>query len=152
HLAEFVQMPEQVKTPYSMSFIVPALNEERVVEHVIREIHSSVDRLVHTYEIILIDDGSTDRTGRIMDSLARELANTRAIHNNPNIGLGASYRRGVNDAKHDYVMMLCGDGGLPASSLPPIIEKIGITDMVIPYMTNLKQIKSPLRYLISRTY
>ena len=107
-------MPGQVKIPYSISFIVPALNEEKVVEHVVREIRSSVDRLVQTYEIILIDDGSTDRTGQIMDSLAGELANTRAIHNDPNIGLGASYRRGVSEAKHDYIMMLCGDGGLPA--------------------------------------
>jgi glycosyltransferase involved in cell wall biosynthesis len=53
------------------------------------------------------------------------MPNMRVLHNRPNIGLGASYQRGVAEARHDYVMMLCGDGGLPASSLPPIIEKIG---------------------------
>jgi len=140
------------KISQSVSFVVPALNEERVVESVIRDIHSNVDDRVGTYEIILIDDGSTDRTGQIMESLARELTNVRVLHNRPNIGLGASYQRGVSEAKYDYVMMLCGDGGLPASSLPPIIEKIGTADIVIPYMTNLKSIKTPMRYFISRSY
>jgi glycosyltransferase involved in cell wall biosynthesis len=108
--------------------------------------------MIETYEIILIDDGSADRTGEIMDALARELPNVRVLHNNPNIGLGASYQRGVREAVYDYVMLLCGDGGLPATSLPPIIENIGRADIVIPYMTNLKEIKTPLRYFVSRTY
>jgi dolichol-phosphate mannosyltransferase len=145
-------MSGQAKIPYSVSFIVPALNEEKVVEQVIREIFSNVNRLIQTYEIILVDDGSTDRTGQIMDALASELAHVQVLHNRPNIGLGASYQRGVREAKYDYVMMLCGDGGLPASSLPPIIEKIGTADIVVPYMTNLKSIKTPLRYFISRSY
>lgn len=140
------------KIPYRVSFVIPALNEERVVEGVVREIWSTVDKLIDTYEILLIDDGSTDRTGQIMDALARELPNIRVLHNKPNIGLGASYQRGVRESKHDYVMMLCGDGGLPASSLPPIIENIGKADIVIPYMTNLRSIKTPLRYFISRAY
>src|SRR5262245_1138575 len=145
-------MSGQAKIPYSVSFIVPALNEEKVVEQVIREIFSNVNRLIQTSEIILVDDGSTDRTGQIMDALASELAHVRVLHNRPNIGLGASYQRGVCEAKYDYVMMLCGNVGLPASSLPPIIEKIGTADIVVPYMTNLKSIKTPLRYFISRSY
>ena len=88
-------MPEQLKIPYTVSFVVPALNEEKVVEHVVREIHSHVNNLIQTNEIILIDDGSTDRTGEIMEALARELPNVRVLHNRPNIGLGASYQRGV---------------------------------------------------------
>jgi dolichol-phosphate mannosyltransferase len=140
------------KVRHSTSFVVPALNEEAVVEEVVRDIWATVDRLVGTYELILIDDGSSDRTGRIMDRLASELPHVRVIHNGKNVGLGASYQRGVAQAKLDYVMMLCGDGGLPAASLPPIIDKIGTADMVVPYMTNLRKIKTPMRYLISRSY
>lgn len=140
------------KSPHSMSFVIPALNEEKVVEQVIREVWSVVDGSVQTYEIILIDDGSTDRTGDIMEALAKELPHMRVLHNKPNIGLGASYQRGVGESKLDYVMMLCGDGGVPASSLPPVLEKVGSADIVIPYMTNLKQIKTPARYFISRCY
>jgi hypothetical protein len=49
-------------------------------------------------------------------------------------------------------MMLCGDGGIPASSLPAIVSKIGTADIVIPYVTNLREIKTLPRYLLSRSY
>jgi glycosyltransferase involved in cell wall biosynthesis len=140
------------KIRYSVSFIVPALNEEVVVENVIRSIWATANELLATYELILIDDGSTDRTGEIMDRLAGELAHVRVLHNSPNIGLGASYQRGVKEARLDHVMMMCGDGGVPASSLPPILAKVGSADIVVPYMLNLRVIKTPLRYAISRTY
>ncbi len=140
------------KIPHSVSFIVPALNEEVVVEGVIRDIWATVDARIATYEIILIDDGSSDRTGEIMQRLADELPHVRLIRNGRNIGLGGSYQKGVKEARLEYVMMMCGDGGVPASSLPPIIEKIGSADIVAPYMVNLKTIKTPMRYAISRCY
>ena len=129
-----------------------ALNKERIVEAVTRDIWAVVDARIAHYEIILVNDGSTDKTGAIIDGLARELAHVRVLHNNPNIGLGASYQRGVAEAKCDYIMMLCGDGGLPASSLPPIIAKIGTADIVVPFMLNLRQLKTPMRYVVSRSY
>jgi glycosyltransferase involved in cell wall biosynthesis len=136
----------------SISFVVPALNEEQVIEEVARQIWTTVDPLLERYEIILIDDGSTDRTGAIMDRLGQELPNLRVLHHQTNLGLGASYQHGVREAQLDYVMMLCGDGGLPASSLPAIIAKVGTADMVVPYITNLQRIKTPSRYLVSRVY
>jgi dolichol-phosphate mannosyltransferase len=137
---------------HSTSFVIPALNEENVVEEVVRAVWETVSQHLETFEIILIDDGSRDQTGQIMDRLASELPRVRVIHNATNLGLGAAYQRGVREAKLDHVMMLCGDGGLPAASLPSIIEKIGTADIVVPYMTNLSEIKTPMRYLISRTY
>ena len=122
------------------------------MDEVVRAVWETVSHHLETFEIILIDDGSSDHTGQIMDRLALQLPRVRVIHNATNLGLGAAYRRGVREARLDHVMMLCGDGGLPAVSLPPIIEKIGTADIVVPYMTNLSQIKTPMRYLISRTY
>lgn len=140
------------KLPYSVSFVVPALNEEVVFENMMRECWSMIDTLLETYEFILVDDGSTDRTGEIMDGLASELPHVSVLHNRPNLGLGAAYSRGVGAAKFDYVMMLCGDGAMPASSLPPILEKIGTADIVIPNITNLKALKTPFRYYASKAY
>ena len=140
------------KSSCGVSFIVPALNEEKIIERTVRDIWKTADTALEGFEIILVDDGSTDRTGQIMDRLAQDLAHVRVLHNVPNAGLGASYQRGLAHAKCDYVMMLCGDGGLPASSLPPIIAKIGTADIVVPYMRNLRQLKTPLRYAVSRIY
>ena len=136
----------------SISIVIPALNEQTVVEGVVRDISKQVAASFTDYEIILINDGSADKTGEIMDRLATELPNVRAIHNRPNIGLGSSYQRGLAEARCEYLMMLCGDGGMPAASLPPIFAAVGSADIVVPFITNLKQIKSRVRYFTSRTY
>jgi dolichol-phosphate mannosyltransferase len=136
----------------NISIVIPALNEETVVEGVVRDIAKQVAAFFADYEIILIDDGSTDETGEIMDRLSIELPHVRVIHNTGNIGLGASYQRGVADARCKYLMMLCGDGGMPAASLPPIFAAVGSADIVAPYVTNLRTIKSPVRYFTSRVY
>src|SRR5882672_9122609 len=112
-----------------ISIVIPALNEETVVEGVVRDISKQVAASFTDYEIILIDDGSTDKTGDIMDKLATELPNVRAIRNPHNIGLGSSYQRGLAEARCDYLMMLCGDGGMPAASLPPIFAAVGSADI-----------------------
>ena len=138
--------------PYTISFIVPALNEEKVVETVIEQLLDQVRGWFADFELILVDDGSTDATGTIMDRLAQRYERVRVIHNGANLGFGASFQAGLKQARFDYVMLLCGDGGLPAKSLPPIFEKIGSADIVVPWMVNLRQIKTPLRYFLSRAY
>jgi glycosyltransferase involved in cell wall biosynthesis len=138
--------------PVTISFIVPALNEEEVIERVVEDIIAVVKGRFADYELLLIDDGSTDRSGAIMENLARKYERIRALHNGRNLGLGASYQRGLAEARFEYVMLLCGDGGLPAKSLPVIFDEIGKADIVIPHMLNLREIKTPLRHLLSRTY
>ena len=137
---------------WSLTLIVPALNEADVVGRFVEQLLDEVEARVRDYEVILIDDGSTDATGAIMDELGRTRRNVRVLHHARNLGLGASYQRGVGEARCRYVMLLCGDGGFPAASLPPVLEAIGQFDIVIPYMTNLRQIKTPMRYALSRTY
>lgn len=136
----------------SISLVVPALNERVMIERTVLEVLEVTKMRFSEFEIILVDDGSTDGTGEIMDGIASRHDNIRVLHNEHNIGLGASYARGVATATKQYVMMLCGDGGLPASSLPDIFDCIGRADIVVPYMTNLKRIKTPLRYFLSRSY
>jgi glycosyltransferase involved in cell wall biosynthesis len=136
----------------TITLIVPALNEEELITETVRQIVERVEGRFDDYEILLINDGSTDSTGDRMEDLARRFAKVCVIHNTTNIGLGAAYRLGCAQARHEYVMMLCGDGGMPASSLPAIFERIGSADIVVPYCVNLRRIKTPPRYLLSRTY
>jgi len=139
-------------SPYTITFIIPALNEDRVVGAVIEQILEKVHGQFEDYEVILINDGSIDATGRVMDEMAAVSDNIRVIHNPRNMGFGNSYQIGLREARFDYVMLLCGDGGLPAASLSPIFEKIGSADIIIPWMVNLREIKSRGRYLLSRAY
>jgi len=138
--------------PYTISFIVPALNEEAIVATVIDQIMDRVTGNFVDYEVFLVNDGSSDRTGELMESAARCYQKVRVIHNPRNLGFGSSYQRGLSECRFDYVMLLCGDGGLPAASLPPIFERIGTADIVVPWMTNLREIKTTARYMLSRIY
>jgi glycosyltransferase involved in cell wall biosynthesis len=139
--------------PCTISVIVPALNEERVVGSVIDQI---MERVIAArfadYEVILVNDGSTDRTGEIMESAARRYPKVRVLHNEKNLRFGNSFKRGLAEARFDYVSLLCGDGGLPAASLPAIFDCIGQADIVVPWMTNMAEIKSPVRYFLSSAY
>lgn len=137
---------------FSASIIIPALNEEVVLPQVVEQTISTVNNKFKEYEIILINDGSTDSTGSIMNSLQSHYKNIKVIHNIKNLGFGASYRKGVDIAKGEYIILLCGDGGLPLSSLATLIPYIGTVDIVVPWMVNLKKIKSPGRFLLSKTY
>jgi len=139
--------------PYTVSFVVPALNEEGVVGAVIERVMGKIVEVNFAdYEVLLINDGSTDRTGDIMEQAAARYRNVRVLHNGKNLRFGNSYKRGVREARFDYVVLLCGDGGLPAASLPAIFDCIGKADIVVPWMTNLREIKSPIRYFLSRSY
>jgi len=141
---------ERLASP--ITFVVPALNEEGVIAEVLAEILVVCREHLQNFEIIAVNDGSTDATGRIMDSFAAGNPEIRVIHNVVNQGIGAAYKRGLAEASGEYFMLLCGDGGLPASSLPPIFQQIGKADIVVPYMPNLDRIKTPVRLMLSRTY
>lgn len=136
----------------TISIIVPALNEKTVIYKVLNEIYTIVESSFDAFEIIAIDDGSTDDTGEIMDRFCSERTFATVIHNSTNIGLGNCFKLGLAQARFRYVMLLCGDGGLPAASLPKIFKEVGNYDLIIPYMKNLKKIKTFPRFIISKTY
>ena len=133
--------------PKTVSFIVLALNEEAFIETTVRMVIEAVkaSRVEH-YEIVMIDDGSTDRTGAIMDSLALRLHNIMVLHNRVNQGLGAAFIRGVGVATYEYVMIIAGDNIMPRKSITKIVNELGLTDMVLPYMTDDKYRETIRRY------
>ncbi len=121
----------------SVSFIVPALDEERLIEGTVDEIRKAVAASrIDAYQMVLVDDGSTDGTGAIMDGLAAGDARITVLHNAQNLGLGGAYRRGVTAASCDHVMMVVGDNVMPASDIGLILDRLGQADIVLGYLTN----------------
>src|SRR5262249_7794536 len=88
------------------------------------------------YEIVLVNDASTDRTLERMQALAAADPHVRVLDNPVNLGFGGSYKRGARAATATYVMMLPGDDGFPGQSIAEILSHAGKADIIIPIVIN----------------
>jgi len=134
-----------------ISILVPALNEEGNLENTIREIEKGARGNVDNYEIFIVDDGSSDKTGKIADRLAKNNKKITALHNKKSRGMGYSYLKGQKLAKYEYYMYIPGDNQFPGKALTKMLKKLGQADIVIPYVTNMN-IRPLPRQIVSHTF
>jgi dolichol-phosphate mannosyltransferase len=126
----------------SVSFVVPALNEEGNIEGAVRTVREASAGRVSDYEIVLVNDGSTDRTGQLMDQMAKADPRVRVVHHASNLGFGGAFKAGVAVARLDYVIRICGDDSVPVLGVQQILDQIGKADFVIPYIANPGEFRS----------
>jgi dolichol-phosphate mannosyltransferase len=104
------------------------------------------------YELLLFDDGSTDRTGAIMDELAAaDPGHVRVTHNGTPRNLGGVYKQGIERARMEYLVMVPGDNENPGAAMQAPFDAIGREDIVLPYPVN-SAVRGLARHLISRVY
>lgn len=120
----------------SLSVIVPCFNEEGNIADTVREIEGALSGIVTDFELLIFNDCSTDHTKEAIDELAKTHPNIRAVHNPVNRGLGYNYRKGVELAAKEYVILVPGDNEIQGASIRSICQHIGQVDMVIPYIEN----------------
>jgi dolichol-phosphate mannosyltransferase len=123
-------------TKPGVSFVVTALNEEGNIRAAVDSIRAAIANRLEDYEIILVNDGSTDRTGAVMDELAGTSDKIRVVHNSRNLGFGGAFKSGAAVARKDYVVRICGDNAVPAEGIGMVLDQIGRADLVIPYIAN----------------
>lgn len=121
----------------SISVILPALNEERALRPSVEMFTALFAEAGVLYEIILIDDGSTDGTPAIADELARANPEIRVVHHAETRGLGHSYCEGVGLARMDYLILLTANGECDRESIRAIVDCRGRADIILPYPGNL---------------
>lgn len=129
-------MIRSVRYDISLSVFFPCYNEEGNVERVTRHAVGVLDALLSDWEIILVDDGSKDRTGEIADRLAAELPRVRVVHHETNGGYGMALRSGFAAATKEYVFYTDGDGQFDLAELPRVLRHAGEADIVSGYRTH----------------
>lgn len=102
-----------------LSVVVPVCNEAENVEPLVREIHAAVGALA--YEMIFIDDGSTDDTAAILKRLKVEFPALRVLHHSFRSGQSAAVASGVRAARAAWVATLDGDGQNDPADIPKLI-------------------------------
>ncbi|MDI6735202.1 MAG: glycosyltransferase [bacterium] len=135
----------------TISIIIPALNEENNIKPTIEEVLSGIGDKFTDYEILIFDDGSSDKTGIIADELAVKNPKIKVIHNIKTKGLGYNYKEGVTLAKNDYIVWFPGDNGLSVESIEKVMNKVGEADIIIPYTLNT-WVRPLSRRIISKVF
>lgn len=118
----------------AISVIVMAFNEEANLEISIQEIVHVLENLGQPYELVIINDGSTDQTGIISNDLSKKYIRVRVVHHLTNQGLGEVYRTGFNQARYDLVTFFPADGQFPASIIENFVPLMDNQDMVLGYL------------------
>ena len=114
----------------TISVVIPAYNEEAGLEQVVRGLQACLQAGPWPHEIIVVDDGSGDRTPEV----ARDLG-VRVVRHAANRGYGAALKTGIRAAAGEHVLICDGDGSYPADAIPVLLEALGDHDMVVAART-----------------
>jgi len=119
-----------------ISVFFPCYNEEDNVERVVTEALDFLARNSDDFEIIIVNDGSSDRTGQIADELAADESRIRVVHHQANRGYGAALRSGFAAATKEMVFYTDGDGQFDIREIISLLPLIGEYDIVTGYRVN----------------
>lgn len=107
-----------------LTVVLMAFNEAASLEAVAHELHDQLERQGTRYELLIVDDGSSDGSGAIADGLAQTLVGTRVVHHQGNRGLGAVYRTGFAEARGELVTFFPADGQFAATIIEQYLRAI----------------------------
>ena len=130
---------------------MPALNEEGNIQQAINAVTSAAGELFVDYELIVVDDGSSDRTAAIAQDNARENGRIRLLSHPSPRGFGASYNTGRLAATKTHCIMVQGDSPFDAQQLRHFLRHAGEADVICGYIAN-PDFRGMHRQVISRIY
>lgn len=122
--------------PFSLSAFFPCYNEEKNVEPLVNEALRALTGLVQQYEIIIINDGSSDNTGSIANTLQQKHDTVRVIHHDTNRGYGAALISGFCNARHEQVFFTDGDNQFHMKEIELLLREVDTYDALIGFRTN----------------
>ena len=105
----------------SITVFFPIFNDQETVEPLVGKALEVLPQITADYEILLIDDGSTDASGAVADRLAETIKEVRVIHHPHNLGYGAALRTGFNNASKELIFYTDGDGQYDVSELALLV-------------------------------
>jgi glycosyltransferase involved in cell wall biosynthesis len=135
----------------SVSIIVPAYNEGENIVPALEEMVAACETAKLTFEILVVNDCSSDDTGEKAKVYSQNRKEVRVIDNPVNLGFGGAFRAGLARATMDSSVMVCGDNCIDRYELGGILRRTEEADIVVPYIAN-PEVRSLPRRLLSGLY
>lgn len=138
--------------PEGVSVIVPAYNEEKGIGTLIEQVSSEMARRGSAFEVLVVDDASTDRT---KESLQPYASQVRLLRHDLNRGYGAALKTGIQAARYPVVLIIDADGTYPTAEIPRLLDELrpGV-DMVVGARTGAEVtvplVRRPAKWLLRR--
>jgi glycosyltransferase involved in cell wall biosynthesis len=110
----------------SLSVFFPAYNDAPSLPRLLETTFSTLERYASDYEVIVVNDGSQDKTGEVLEQLAKQYApNLRIVTHEQNRGYGGALRSGFAAARKEFVFYTDGDSQYDVTELPLLLERMG---------------------------
>jgi len=119
-------MKRQIEAKPYASIIIPAFNEADSIGKLIPQVRAALRNIRGGYEILVVSDGSVDRTAQVARA-----AGATVIQHPYNIGNGAALKTGIRHARGELLITMDGDGQHDPRDIPKLLEQIGPFDMVV---------------------
>ena len=134
----------------SISLMFPLYKDRSTVELMIKKSSSMLKKLKRKYEIIIVDDGCPQNSGRLAEKIAKKFSNVKVFFHKKNLGYGAALKTGLKKCKNDWVFMIDGDAEYDVNDLPRLFKASQNYDLVITYRYKKKY--NTYRIIISWVY
>jgi glycosyltransferase involved in cell wall biosynthesis len=129
-----------------LSIFFPFWNEGKNVEQVVSKAIPIAKKIADKWEIIMVDDGSSDNTFDVAKKLESKHLNLRLVSHQPNRGYGAALREGFESARYKFIVFNDGDGQFDFSEVTKFLDKIENADMVIGHRK--KRVDNHFRHIL----
>lgn len=116
-----------------MSAVLPAFNEEANLEKAVHGLGHALSAFAGSHEIIVVDDGSRDGSGALMERLHEHMPNLVVVRHPENLGYGAALRSGFRKARFPWVFFMDADNQFDPMDVKLLLDRAGDADLVIGY-------------------
>jgi len=124
------------ETAVSISVFFPCYNEQDNVSRTVGQALNVLEKLTADFEVIVIDDGSSDATGQIADEISNRDSRVKVVHHPTNLGYGAALQSGFRAATKKLVFYTDGDGQFDINEMSPLLPLTEQYDIVSCYRLN----------------
>jgi glycosyltransferase involved in cell wall biosynthesis len=115
----------------ALSVVVPVYNEEKSIKTVAESLNQTLEKLNLHYEIIIVNDGSTDNTAEELQALASRFLNLIIMTHEENLGYGAALKTGISQSSFDRIMIIDADQTYAVEEIPKLLESATSYDMLV---------------------